>query len=83
MRELSFYEYLNLCRWYGFFTRGDNTQYDKVASLASTLTWDDVVHRSKGFIAVIYMTWICSDVETISTDDVEKALIGVMEELCR
>lgn len=74
MKKLGSYGYQNLCCEYGWFTCGCNEQYETVTYYAMTLTPEDARHCSYQFEAVVYMTWICSDTEYFTVNDIRAVL---------
>lgn len=74
MRKLTRYEFQNMCCEYGWFTSGCVRQYEKVTEYASMLDRVDAEYYRTPFEAVVYMTYICSDMEIFTVNDIRDAL---------
>lgn len=74
------YEFQNMCCEYGFFTCGDNCQYAKVMDMLELFTSGTHCTHS-GFDALVYMTWICSDVDMVLLCEVRVAMKKLFHKL--
>ena len=61
---------MNACCKYGLFTCGYINQYEAVMCYAGCLDNGDCLSQSPLFEAVVYMTWICSDTNVFTVDNV-------------
>lgn len=66
-------EFMEMCCKNGFFTCGDNKQYKKVIDYYN-LARSCFYTYTTMLEAIVYMTYICSDMDKFSVDDVRKAV---------
>lgn len=76
-------DYMMMCRVHNYFTCGGCDQYDTVAEMAHGLTVADATERNVRFEAVLWMTWICSDREKHSIEEIEANLRKYIMIECR
>lgn len=66
-------KFMEMCFKNGFFTCGDNKQYSEVLRYYYHATLKSRVPKSM-IEAIVYMTYICSDLDEIRIEDVRKAV---------
>ena len=72
--------YQEMCCREKYFTCGNNQQYAKVMQILCDYTYNDHCTHG-GFDALVYMTWICSDVGMVLISEVRRSMIRLFKEL--